>query len=122
MGRTHAGVLRRDPRVQIAGVADPDVHRAALLARELGVARHTDLESLLAAGCDLLVITTPNRDHCDAALLALSRGVGVLSEKPMAIRIEDARRLCEAAARPGVFYTVAHNRRHAPAYRRVRDI
>ena len=122
MGRTHAEVLRRDDRVRIVGVADPDTDRAARLAGDLHVPHHADLEALFRAGLDLLVVTTPNRFHFDASLAAFSRGVGVLSEKPMAINLDDARRLCEAAERPGTFYVVAHNRRHAPVYGRVRGL
>ena len=122
MGRTHAGVLARDRRVLIAGVADPEPGRAQQLAADLGVPSYRDLDALLRAGLDLLVIATPNRHHSEAALAALERGVGVLCEKPMAINLPDARRLCEAAARPGAFYVVAHNRRHAPVYRRVQAL
>src|SRR2546426_761000 len=122
MGRTHAGVLARDPRVLIAGVADPEPDRAQRLAAELGVPTYRDLDALLRAGLDLLVIATPNRHHSEAALAALERDVGVLCEKPMAINLPDARRVCEAAARPGAFYVVAHNRRHAPVYRRVQAL
>src|SRR5258706_5142529 len=117
MGRTHAEVLRRDERVRIAGVADFDPDRAKKLADDLGVPPHTDLEALFRTGLDLLVVTTPNRFHYEASLAALERGVGVLSEKPMAINLPDARRICEAAARPGACYVVAPNRRHAPVYR-----
>jgi len=122
MGRTHAQVLGRDDRVRIVGVADPDADRADRLAGDLHVPRHAGLEELLGAGIDLLVVTTPNRFHCEAALAALARAVGVLSEKPMAVNLEDARRLCGAAERPGAFYSVAHNRRHAPVYDRVRGL
>src|SRR5947208_1470081 len=101
MGRTHAAALGQDDRVRIVGVADPDADRARRLAGDLNVPRHADLEGLFKTGLDLLVVTTPNRFHCEASLAALARGVGVLSEKPMAIDIEDARRLCEAAGRPG---------------------
>jgi len=122
MGRTHAAVLGRDDRVRLVGVADADAARAARLADELRVPARAGLDELLDAGCDLLVVTTPNRHHAEASLHALSRGVGVLSEKPMAIDLEGARRLCDAAARPGAFYAVAHNRRHAPVYERVRAL
>src|SRR3989475_4838728 len=122
MGRTHAGVLARDPRVLIAGVADPEPDRAQRLAAELGVPTYRDLDALLRACLDLLVIATPNRHHSEAALAALERDVGVLCEKPMAINLPDARRVCEAASRPGAFHVVAHNRRHAPVYRRVRGL
>src|SRR5262249_19420019 len=122
MGRTHAGVLARDPRVRIVGVADPDAGRAQRLADEVHASQHADLETLLRAGVELLVVATPNRFHCENAFEALSRGVGVLSEKPMAVTFEDARRLCEAAGRPGAFYAVAHHPRHPPGYDQVRAL
>jgi len=122
MGRTHAEVLARDGRVRIAGVADADAGRARQLAADLQAPVHRDLTALLGEGLDLLVVATPNRHHAEAAVAALDRGVGVLCEKPMAISLPDARRVCEAAARPGAFYIVAHNRRHAPVYRHVRGL
>ncbi len=122
MGRTHAELLARDGRVRITGVADADDARARQLASALGTTACRDHEALLKIGIDLLVVTTPNRFHAEASLAALGRGVGVLCEKPMAISLPDARTVCEAAGRPGAFYVVAHNRRHAPVYRHVRDL
>src|SRR5882672_12017040 len=101
MGRTHAGVMARDARARITGVADADAGAAARLAAELGARAHPDLSALLADGIDLLVVATPNRHHAEASLAAIERGVGVLCEKPMATSLGDARAVCKAAARPG---------------------
>ncbi|HEU4400653.1 MAG TPA: Gfo/Idh/MocA family oxidoreductase [Candidatus Polarisedimenticolia bacterium] len=122
MGRTHAEVLARDGRARIVGVADADAERAKRLAADLGARPRADLEALLAEGIDLLIVATPNRYHAEASIQALQRGVGVLCEKPMAISLGEARAVCEAASRAGAFYTVGHNRRHAPVYRRVRAL
>ncbi len=122
MGRTHAEVLARDGRVRITGVADGEEERARRLAGGLGAVAYGDLEALLRDGVDLVVVATPNRFHAEATLAALERGVAVLCEKPMAINLADARRVCEAAGRPGAFYVVAHNRRHAPVYRHVQGL
>jgi len=122
MGRTHAEVLSRDPRANVVAVADADAERAARLASALGARARSDLEGLLAGGIDLLVVATPNRFHAEAAAQALERGVAVLCEKPMATSLKEARGLFEAASRPGAFFVVGHNRRHAPVYRRVRAI
>jgi predicted dehydrogenase len=122
MGRTHARALTRSGRATIAAVADTDADRARSLAAETGAAAGPDLEALLAAKIDLLVVTTPNREHAAAALAALERGVGVLCEKPMAIDLAQARAVRAAAERAGSFYVVGHNRRHAPVYRRVRAL
>jgi myo-inositol 2-dehydrogenase/D-chiro-inositol 1-dehydrogenase len=120
MGRTHAEVLAQDERVRIVGVADADAGRAAELATRLEARAFPDLEALVRAGVDLVVVTTPNRHHGEAALEALGRGIAVLCEKPMATSLEEARRVCAAAEKTGAFLAVAHNRRHAPVYRHVR--
>ena len=122
MGRTHAEILARDERVRIAGVADLDPSRARRLAEDLGTRAHSDLKGLLSTGIDLLFVTTPNRYHAEAAGIALENGVAVFSEKPMATSFDEARRLCEMEQRPGAFYVVAHNRRHSPVYRRVKQL
>ena len=122
MGRTHGSVLAADSRVRIAGIADVDPARAKTLAAELAAPALDGLKGLLAVGIDLLVITTPNRWHAESAGMALEAGVGVLSEKPMALSAAEALRLCEAAEKPGRFYVVGHNRRHAPVYSRVQEI
>jgi predicted dehydrogenase len=122
MGRTHARVLALDPRVEIVGVADADAGSAERLAAEVSARPHADLDELLAAGIDLLIVATPNRFHAEAAARALESGIGVLCEKPMATTLEHARAVQELAERPGAFFVVGHNRRHAPVYRRVREI
>jgi len=122
MGRIHAETLARDPRVRIAGVSDVDAARSGRLASDVGSRALPDLKALLAEGIDLLVITTPNRWHAEAAATAMECGIGVLSEKPMATNIEEARTLCQMASREGVFYVVGHNRRHAPVYLHAREI
>lgn len=122
MGRTHAEVLARDPRVSVVAVADADPACAERLAAAVGARSRADLAGLVSEGVDLLVVATPNRFHAEAAGEALERGIAVLSEKPMATDLGSARALCKAASRPGAFFVVGHNRRHAPVYRRVREI
>jgi myo-inositol 2-dehydrogenase / D-chiro-inositol 1-dehydrogenase len=122
LGRIHAEALSRHPAASITAVADVDPARAGELASRFEARVFRDLDGLLGSGIDLLVITTPNAHHADAARAALDRGVPVFSEKPMATSLEEARRLLERAERPGAFYVVGHNRRHAPVYKAAREI
>src|SRR5262245_11936245 len=118
MGRTHAEVFSQDSRVRLVAVTDRDEARCAQTAGAYGARHEPDLETLLAGGIDLLIVATPNRYHAEASLMALERGVGVFCEKPMATTMEQARAVRHAADRPGAFFAIGHNRRHAPVYKR----
>jgi predicted dehydrogenase len=83
-------------------------------AGALGVERfYTDCEAMLEdAGLDVLVVGTPMPFHAPQAILALERGVHVLSEVPAAVDLEQCRALVAAAkagARRGARYMMAEN-------------
>jgi len=57
----------------------------------------------------------PNNVHADPSIAALEAGVPVLSEKPLAASLDDARRMVEAAERANVPTATAFNYRYVPA-------
>jgi predicted dehydrogenase len=60
---------------------------------------------------DLVVVATPNRTHVPLAEAALSAGLPVVVDKPLATSAADARSLVKAAAERDLLLTVFHNRR-----------
>jgi predicted dehydrogenase len=67
-------------------------------------------------------VCTPPRDHAAIACAALSRGLHVLCEKPIATSLRDAEAvLAEAQRARRVFFPV-HNYKHAPSMRAVREL
>lgn len=83
-------------------------------AGALGVERvYTDCEAMLEeAGLDVLVVGTPMPFHAPQAVLALERGVHVLSEVPAAVDLAQCRALVaavKAGARRGARYMMAEN-------------
>lgn len=117
MGTTHARILAQDRRVQIIGVADVMLEKAARLAQEIEAQAYSNLAALLAAGLDAVYVCTPNALHTDVVLEALARDIHVFSEKPMATSLEEAKRILQAAQRSKGIYQVGHNRRLAPVYK-----
>ncbi|MGH9535817.1 MAG: Gfo/Idh/MocA family protein [Terriglobales bacterium] len=111
----HAGLLAADPRVRLSGVFDTAAGRAEAFARRFGCPARPSLAALLTES-QAVYICTPNTTHVELALAALAAGRHVFCEKPFAIRLEDARRVQEAAARARVTFQVGHNRRFAPVY------
>ncbi len=122
IGRIHAVNLRKDPRVALVGVADTVPQAASRLAAEVGTQPRPTLEALLDAGAEAVYVTTPNTAHVEPVLKALSSGVHVFSEKPMATSLDGAWKIREAAARARGIYQVGFNRRFANVYRFARSL
>jgi predicted dehydrogenase len=57
--------------------------------------------------------------HAEVTLAALAHDCHVLSEKPLADSMENARRMVDAAERAGTLFAVIQNRRYHPSIRRL---
>lgn len=108
MGKCHAmaygavkAVFGDVPHVDRLTLCDVDPAHAARCAEEFGFARSaTDWRSLLAdPAIQLISITSPNGLHREMAVAALEAGKHVWCEKPMALTLEDATAMAEAAGR-----------------------
>ena len=113
IGREHARVLRANPQLRLAAVADPGAGAAALCA-QWQVPHYPDLASLLA-GCrvDGVVLATPNTQHVEQTLQCLERGLPVLLEKPIAHSVSEAQRLVAHLDAHGGQVLIGHHRAHS---------
>ena len=115
MARGWGKTLRECPDTEVVawvdvlpGAAERAVDEFALH----GVFTGPDLgEAISAARPDFVVDVTPPEVHHAVTLLALSRGLPVLGEKPMAATMEQAREMVSASERAGTLYMVSQNRR-----------
>lgn len=100
-------------RIEISALADPiagNLQRSsALLSVSEGCCFADPGDMLKQIELDLVVVATPHVLHAEHALAALAAGVGVISEKPMALDLREADRILDAAERSGLPYTVVHN-------------
>ena len=76
---------------------------------------------LSAEAPDFVVNVTAPDAHHEVTLAALAHGAAVLSEKPMAATMEQARAMVVAAERAGRLFMVSQNRRYMPALTAYRD-
>jgi predicted dehydrogenase len=60
---------------------------------------------------DLVVVAAPNREHLPLGMRAVSAGLHLVVDKPLAASVADGSRLAQAAAEAGVVASVFHNRR-----------
>ena len=107
MGQTHADSYRRAgilyknlPRTPVLyAVADQNDKLAEQARGRLGFEKaYGDWRRLIEdPAVDVVDITTPNNLRMEPALAAIEAGKHVFCEKPMAVKIEDARRMAAAA-------------------------
>ena len=101
--------------VEIAAVCDVDP--AALKAAQEatgapGFARYEDM--LDKSKADIVVLATPSGLHAEQTVLAAQAGKHVMTEKPMATRWNDGKRMVGACDNAGVrLFVVKQNRRNA---------
>jgi len=125
MGQTHAdsyrraGILYRNlPRTPVLyAVADQNDKLAEQARERLGFQKgYGDWRRLIEdPAVDVVDITTPNNLHVEPALAAIEAGKHVFCEKPMAVKIEDARRMAAAAKKADARTMVAFNNLKTPA-------
>jgi scyllo-inositol 2-dehydrogenase (NADP+) len=106
----HIPSFQRDSRVRVEALLDPAPERAGDVARRCHIPHtYSQLSDFLAHGLDVVAICTPPWTHAPLAIEALRRGCHVLVEKPMAMSVEEASRMVEAAREAGAKLCVAHN-------------
>jgi predicted dehydrogenase len=110
----HAPLIATTPgmRLAMAVTANPERARAAREAHP-GVEVVDSADSLWprADELDLVVVASPNRTHVPLALEALSAGLAVVVDKPLAATSADARRAVDEARTRGLLLSVFQNRR-----------
>lgn len=114
ISRFYLAAFDRVPGLELVAVCDHDAR--ALAGRCDDIARYRDHRAMLAAeGLDAVVVTVPNDQHPAVCSDALAAGVSVCVEKPLAIRLDDGRRLLEHAARRGLTLFTSFHRRYNTA-------
>jgi predicted dehydrogenase len=110
----------------VVAVADPSAASRERARASFGdqAALFTDHRELLASGqpIDAAFVTSPDHTHAEIAIDLLRAGVAVYLEKPLAITLEDADAILEAAAESGSKLYVGHNMRHMAVVRLMREI
>jgi len=119
MGVTHASVYRMLPNARVVGIVDPRIEEvtASLAERGWNIPVFPNYASA-AADCDFSVadICLPTDLHRDIALEAFTDGRHVFCEKPIALTLDSANEITEAAREAGRQLMIGHCIRFWPEY------
>ncbi len=121
MAGVHAEAWRQTPVQVVAFVARDWDQEAGAMAAKHQARLVTRLEEVLP-DADVVDICTPTHLHADFTLRAAVAGKHVICEKPLALTVEEGRRMIRACRTHGVRLLVGHVLRFFPEYRAARDL
>lgn len=109
----------------IEAIADPNPKRLERAREIFPKARtYSGIEELFSAQkpLDFADIVTPSAMHPKHVMLALDKGLHVLSEKPLALSLEDFEKIRSKAASANLCVFTVHNWKKAPPMLKMREI
>lgn len=114
LGQHHARLYASLPNATLAGVVDLNSERAMMIASRHQISVIEDTAALLKT-VEAVSVAVPTSSHYEVAKACLDAGVHVLIEKPIAVRVDEARELVDLARKRGVVLQVGHIERFNPA-------
>jgi predicted dehydrogenase len=128
MGGNHLRNALAIPTVTVAALCDTDPGRLSAAVAELKVPGFSSYEKLIDAGVvDAVLVSTPHFQHTPVAVAAFARNLHVLTEKPVAVHVNDVRKMTRAyqearARKPGLQFAAMFQQRTLPAWRKVKEM
>ena len=132
IGAVHRIASRIDDQYElVAGALSSTPKKAIASALEIGIAAdraYGSFEEMAKAegkrtdGIEAVAIVTPNHMHAPAAKAFLKAGVHVISDKPLALNVKEAKELVALAKKSGLIFAVTHNYTGYPMIRQAREM
>ncbi len=110
-----AAIKQHGDRAELVGVCDIDKTALADAVKTTSATPYNSLTEMLKhCDADVFILTTPSGLHPNQTIKIAKTGKSVVTEKPMATRWEDGKRMVEACDEAGVrLFVVKQNRRNA---------
>jgi len=108
--------------IEISALCDNKPDRAKALGEQRKCPHYTDYETMLEKNdFDVLHICLPHYLHAPVAIAALSKGIHVICEKPMATTVQDAQNMISAADASGAKLEIIYQNRYNPGTQAIKN-
>jgi predicted dehydrogenase len=128
MGSSHVNEIKTIRNANLFGVCDLDVEKADGFAEKYQAKPFYNYQEVLVQKeLDAIIIATPHYDHTPIAIDALRKGIHVLTEKPIAVHANDAKKMITAyqAAKkefPGLVFAAMFQQRTHGYWKKIKDL
>jgi len=124
-GKHHAQAFMKNPRFEVAGIADVNAELLAKASAELGM-RKTSTDPLRLAKeiqPDVFCFCTPPTIRLELIKVGIASGARLIAyEKPMALSMNEAMEIRRLVEHAGVKTVVSHQHRYGQHYAKVKEI
>ncbi|MEG1427635.1 MAG: Gfo/Idh/MocA family oxidoreductase, partial [Oscillospiraceae bacterium] len=121
--RRHAPEYADNQNAQIMGFYDANYARAQEFAAIYDAKAYKTVEDLVDdEEIDAVSVCSPNFTHTEYTIMGLNAGKHVLCEKPMAMNLEDSRKMMSAAEAAGKTLMLGHNQRLLPTHKKAKEV
>ncbi len=122
-GMSHIRSIAAAPNIEFVAICDMVQEAAKPIVEEFGVPWVGSIEQLMADyeldGCGICV---PTAYHYDTAIQVIEAGKHLVTEKPMAKSVAQAREMLEGVESRGLVSAISYQLRFGPVYRKVKEL
>ncbi len=120
----HLPTLKSHPQAELVSICGRNLERAQEMAEKYAVSRvFADYEEMIShSDLDAVVIASPDDQHFPMTMAALEAGLHVFCEKPLALNLDDAKKMRDKAKSTGLVNGVVFTNRWALKYRYLHDL
>jgi len=124
MGRHHLSAIKSLSEFEISAICDISEDSLAKTGDEYNVNdRFQDFdETYDKANLDFIIVATQTRGHVLPAVSALSKGISVICEKPIAIDLVEADQMVSASAKSGAKLAINQQNHVSPSIRKAQAL
>ena len=125
MGGHHVRYMNTVEGAQLTAICDIEPAAIEKAGKGLDVARYAKYQDLINSGkVDAILIATPHYQHCEIARMAFDKGLHVLTEKPQAVSVNDARKTNQAyeAVKNKLKFSIMFQMRTNPLFAKMREV
>ena len=124
MGSWHGQNVLANPNAELTGICDSSNENMKKFVADTGTDRKmfSDYSEMLKSDIDAVIIAGPNATHAEMCIQAAVAGKHIYCEKPMAITVDDCKRVREAVEKAGVKFLIGYHRRLNPLYQYTKQL
>ena len=123
MGTKHSAAWAARDDAKVVAVCDRNADRMAVLADRYGASTNDRWQDAIAQdGVDVVSVCVPACDHRNVTVLAASLGRHILCEKAMALTLEQADEMIDAARSNNVQLLICHQYRGLSRIRKMKEL
>ena len=121
MGAIHTKVYSELPQSELVAVVDTDAKRVKRLSGKYNCEGFADYRELLGK-VDAVTIATPTAAHYELARFFIENNIAVMIEKPLAVNVEEGKKIVELAKKQNCIAAVGHSERCNPVVQAMKRL